>query len=136
MKKIIIPLIFGCIVYICLDPNAAVTRLILDGLGIDAVLDSSRQNNIVVLFARCYLCDVLWAYSLTAALLFILNGSRLEKVSAFIIAVLFETTVECLQIPQIIHGTFDIWDIIAEISVSAIIFIIEIRRTNNEQKNR
>ncbi len=123
LLHIVIPLLSGALIYILTDPNVLFVRMLSRQRGIPVLPVNSEST--VVLFVRCYLLDILWAYALIFSLYFILDTDMgLWKI--FGIGFLFSTIMEVLQLTVIVPGTFDLWDILMEgVAELIAIFIIK-----------
>jgi hypothetical protein len=79
---------------------------------------------------RNYLPDMLWAYALVFALCFLIGQKEAEVFKIFITAAVFSTVLELLQITSYVRGTFDFFDILAEILAEALaVFVIRMKMT-------
>ena len=77
---------------------------------------------------------MLWAYSLIFSAYAVFDN-KTKNLKWIIIAVsLLIVIIEILQLTKIIHGTFDIFDILAEIT-AVLIAVIILKRTNKEEEN-
>lgn len=112
----------------------SVTALMLGGLiyltsGSETYLSEFMRNqfdfnlvyeNSFIIFARNYLCDGLWVYSLYNCILMINDNVK----SAYIIALSAGIIWEFAQLFNLIKGTFDIADIIVSICFVSLAYTI------------
>lgn len=127
----IIPLTLGAVIYLTSGSRTYITDFISRFGLILPRLDYP-------LLIRCYACDFLWAFALLSGLTLIYRDkdrSTLIKVitASFIIAV----AMEGLQAIPSFPGTFDLWDVTAEllaILIAAVITILFARRLINEKE--
>ena len=110
---VIVPLFIGFIIYVILSPDTFITKLIWSVLNTNNPFYGTDITKMpfVVKLSRFYLCDILWSFAFTNMLILVLGYKNIRK--AYIIAVLFSTFIELLQLRFI--GTFDIWDIIVQV---------------------
>ena len=135
VANIIVPLLLGVTIYCLTSPDVIfveAARLLwrmpmLSGQGI--VHEGIWQ------FIRYYLLDVLWAYALVFALCFSIGNNAAKAKIAFVIAILFSTVMEVIQISPIIPGYFDFLDIIVEVMAEAFAALI-IKRHYEEVSNK
>ena len=132
----IIPILIGLILYLFIKPDSYVSQLINKIVSVPSV--SLQYNNVLIYFIRFYLCDMLWAYSLTFTMYLILVNDFGGMILCFLIAGVFSIFIELLQYFGIVSGTFDFFDVIAEmISIVLALGIIKIFywRKENEKPN-
>ncbi len=124
--NIIIPIVAGAIIYYLFSPQVIFVKKIDGILGVDFHFTSIIKDCILFQFVRFYFLDMLWAYALVFALFFILDNNTAELKKIVLIAFLFSTTMEILQMTPYATGTFDVFDIIAEFLAEVIaVFIIK-----------
>lgn len=75
-----------------------------------------KANSFLGIFMKSWACDILWAYSLTYSLYFVLYAFRHRIVYSAILSICIATVFELLQLFGIVSGTFDILDIIFQIA--------------------
>lgn len=124
------PILFGAVLYFLLCPNVwfverlkALVPLIRKLFREESVswADGFLRTS-TGRFIRNYLFDFLWGYSLAAGITWILGDSiRYERVLALLF--IFSLVMEGLQLFTAIAGTFDIWDVAAEV-LAGIIFLV------------
>lgn len=119
--NILISLVVGLIVYVCYRPDTHVSQIVYNVLGIsaDCIATIDVLPTWLLLFARNYLGDISWAYALTFTICYIWLGTGGRMIHVFGIVATFETGIEILQMVDIIPGTFDWWDILVEICITA-----------------
>ena len=78
----------------------------------------------IIQIIRYYLSDILWAYALVFALYFSIGNSTARVKTAFVIAVVFSTVMEVIQLSPVIPGTFDMNDILVEVIAETIAVLI------------
>ena len=59
--------------------------------------------------------DMLWAYALVFSLMLVTGNKTADVWKMFVIAGMFSTIMEVLQVIGCVKGTFDVMDIIVEI---------------------
>ena len=59
--------------------------------------------------------DMLWAYALVFSLMLVTGNKTADVWKMFVIAGMFSTIMEVLQVTGCVKGTFDVMDIIVEI---------------------
>lgn len=116
--QIFLPLLIGGVLYLWIKPNAwcSVHLAQLLSLGERREFDET----VVPVFGyliKHQLCDMLFAYSMTFALLSVFAKGTKKAVLSCGIAALFETLLELSQLFGF-PGHFDPFDILAEVSVS------------------
>lgn len=119
--NILVPLLFGIMVYLYWRPDAYISKLILNLFRISYAPERGRPAG-VQRFIRYYLCDICWAYALTFSLAFWLGKDSLME--AYTISAVFALLVEILQLLPQTPGSFDILDIIVELSACTIAVLI------------
>lgn len=126
ISNICIPLIIGVFFYLLFRPNIFLSKtiyMILD-INYSFALYDLIIGNIVGRILVNYLCDFLWAYSLSWALFYIkdlYNHSILKTMCYCIIA---DCLMELLQLIDCIGGTFDYCDIIVQILATLVVLIL------------
>lgn len=134
--NIILPLAIGTMVYLYVKPSAPISQLIYFILHISPPVLNIKPTGIHR-FIQCYLCDILWSYSLTFALSLYLGKDRL--LLAYVIAASFSTLVEVIQLLPYVLGSFDIFDIIVQLiacTISIHIITFYERRISDGKKDR
>lgn len=120
--NIILPLMAGGIGYYFLYPSSFLAEIIDRYLKIN--IHVTLNDNVFIRLIRNYLLDALWVYSLESALVWISSYNRTSPI--FMILSLSSGVIfEFFQLSGIVRGTFDLFDICAEmISVLIGWFII------------
>ena len=118
--NIAIPLLIGSAIYLFCYKNTYINTFFEDYFEID--FPYIYRDALFHKFIINWACDILWAYSLTFALFFCFKAFNKPFLITIFLSVVFSAIFEYLQIPGIINGTFDIWDIITEFS--AIFFAV------------
>lgn len=120
---VLLPLFAGLTVYLLFRPSAGISEFFYTLLGFPQ-LHVIAPNSVFGDLIRFYLCDFLWAFSLTSALCLLLDKKRFAPVLALLICVVLGSALEICQGSGITSGTFDFLDIIAELIGSALSLII------------
>lgn len=109
-SQITLSLFLGAGVYLyCADIPAVRGLLRLFGL------TQTPWNPVFPKILRYYCCDVLFAYALTLATVWIIGHDEKSLKQSAKICILFEAAAEFLQKAGIFPGTFDPFDILTEI---------------------
>ena len=119
---VVIPLVVGLVVYLFFKPSAYVSKLITSTLGIRG-LSVQVPNDWFWNIVRYYMCDFLWAFSLTAVIALIFYDSRYTVFISISICLLVGIFIELMQLWHFVSGIFDVGDLIAQ-SIGSIISII------------
>ena len=120
---VVLPLALGVLLYLWIKPDAWCSQMIYRLLHIPK--QSAFDDNsvpIIGTFIKHQLCDVLFAFSLTFALLLLLVNHSRGIALGCAIALSFEVMLEVAQL-SVFPGNFDIYDIIAESVVTIAIYI-------------
>jgi glycopeptide antibiotics resistance protein len=107
-------LLIGLIIYLLFKPHSYISELIYNLLGSSLYIHTDSAFAEIL---RNYLCDILWAYSLIFVIDYLCECNFLLEI---IFAWIFEVVMEVIQIYPIIPGTFDILDIILEVSTTVV----------------
>lgn len=133
VANIIIPIIIGATIYYLTVPNVIFVRYIDDFFGICFHINYLSTKNVIIIFLRNYLMDMLWGYALVFSVFFVLGNNKADIMKGFVIAFAFSVVMEILQLLPACKGTFDMFDIVfmffAEV---AAVFIIR-RLTMKEE---
>lgn len=121
--NILVPLIVGLIVYFAVQKNTHLEKIFVDVFAVN--FTSLVWSGWTYTFVICWLCDILWSYSLTFSLWSVLcswkNAVLISTGLAFVAGIVFEM----FQLFGIIGGTFDVfdifWELIAAISAAIVI---------------
>ncbi|MCR4671531.1 MAG: hypothetical protein K5643_10110 [Saccharofermentans sp.] len=114
--NVLIPLAYGLLFYMLRRPGSIVTGIFTTFIPSYPLADI-RSSYIFPL--ENHLADILWAYVLTIVLSYVLDIRR-----AAVTAVIFEISIEMIQLLPQIKATFDILDIVFEIIATAIAVIV------------
>lgn len=109
---IILPLIFGLIIYILSDRDVFISKLIFNLIPFS--FSSLNIRHPVFLFFRNHMCDFFWAVSLESCIGLILLNCKKQFLISIIISVVLSVLLELFQLFGIISGTFDIFDLLFE----------------------
>lgn len=118
----IIPLLIGLSIYMFCYKNTYINIAFDNFFGFS--LPYFYFDNAFHHFITCWACDIMWAYSLTFALFFCFKNFSNSLVISGSLSVLFAVIIEFSQFIDLISGTFDILDIILEISAILLAVII------------
>ena len=130
------PLLCGAILYLIFCPETRLCALVSARLPFPITTFGAAAGSLPV-FVRCYLMDMLWAYSLIFALTRVTGGKKC--LPGFIIAAAFEIAAEMLQSVGIMPGIFDRMDILLEITASllgTLMIVIYHSKTERERDNQ
>ena len=121
--NIIIPLVLGLIIYLLFRRDSRLFVFISRFCSIPSSLNGSLPLPVEAFF-RNFASDMLWAYSLTCSVIFVLGYSHKNMLITFLICVCFEIVIEIMQHTSFFHGTFDVLDIILEMFSTCLALII------------
>ena len=136
--NILIPLLTGLLLYFYFRREALVVEAIGRKIPLPAIQIEAMPSRLAA-FHRNYAADLLWAYSLTFALVLTLGFGRNNMLCAFIVGVAFEIVIEYSQKFNLIRGTFDYFDIVFEfLSTCFALIVISIynKKEDKNEKNR
>ena len=122
IANIFIPLLIGGVVYILFRPDTYFSQYIFNKLNFIPVIDS--EPTLIIKFIKYYLCDILWAYSLTFAVLFVFQNETNRFIASLSICIVFEMITEFVQLWNLIPGTFDFVDMVNECVTTLIIIFV------------
>ena len=108
-------LMLGGLIYLISGSETYLSEFIRNQFDFNLVYENS-----FIIFARNYLCDGLWAYSLYNCILMINDNVK----SAYIIALSASVIWEFAQLFNLIKGTFDIADIFSSICFVSLACVI------------
>ena len=109
--NITIPMVMGAAFYMFYCPNTIFVTYLRDEVGIHFKVMHHLTNNILFIIIRCWVLDMMWAYSLAAFLVSIIKNKK----TAMLISSGFAILSELLQYLGVFKGTFDFIDIICEL---------------------
>jgi hypothetical protein len=112
VANIIVPLLLGALFYVIVAPDVIFVNVLGSLIGSNSAI-ISQPETFLDYFVRYYMMDMLWGYSLVFALFFCFGNNAAVK-KAFIIAFIFSTAMELVQLTSFVPGTFDVWDIVME----------------------
>ena len=136
LPNILIPLIVGAILYLWIKPNAWCSELFYKIFPIEKPRAfESTDLPIFGSFVKHQLCDCLFAYSMTFAMIFVLRNEKRGLLFACGIAALFETLFELAQLWGF-PGNFTPIDILAEVAITMGIFLCMIIKQNKKRRNQ
>lgn len=113
----LIPLSIGIGIYILVRPDTYIAKLCITWnpwLTQICSLDLEKAG-LVYVFLRNYACDMLWAYALAIGLLWYGRLIGEKQWQSILTAIGFGILMEGLQILPTIPGTFDVYDVAAEV---------------------
>lgn len=129
-------LLAGAVLYFMFCPDVWFVQKISNFLNLSRdtywILDSR-----LLLFLRFYLFDFLWAFSLNIFLFILIGNNAKSIVLSMLITTVVGIIMELFQLWNLASGTFDRWDILAELTgaiVSAIIIYFIWRRKRYEKE--
>lgn len=133
----VIPLVLGLFLYLTLRADAYVSIILSKYISLPSFPYSTFPNWAVV-FLRNFASDILWAYSLGFAVMFVLGHSRKNLLCGFFLCIGFEVLLEVFQKAGVFLGTFDFLDILLEaISICLALFIINtFEEAQNEKSSK
>lgn len=129
MSNCIGALLIGALIYGLLSPDVIFMKAIGSfkggsGIRMDVV------HLTVLKQIRNYLPDMLWAFALVFALCFLIGQKEGELFRIFITAAVFSAVLELLQMTPYVRGTFDPFDILAELLAEALaVFVVRVKIT-------
>ena len=125
--NILIPLFLGLVIYCSIGSGILISRLICRVLPF-ACFKGGGGPVWLPSMVRNFFPDMLWAYSLTFAVAAIVLGEGKYVPLVAIICSVFEVAIEISQLSGLISGTFDLLDIILELSATMVaLSIIELK---------
>ena len=120
--NVAIPLFIGLLIYLLCYQNTYINSFFQTIL--DCQLPRFYSSSYFYKFLTGWACDILWAYSLTFALLFCFNDFKRNLIISLILSASLSFLIEILQLLNVINGTFDIFDIILEFTANFVAVII------------
>lgn len=120
--NIVTPLFIGLTIYLFCYRNTYINSAFENFLGLS--FPYLYFDNIIYQFITCWTCDILWSYALTFSLFFCFKDFKKGLLFSSLLSVSLSIIIEFLQFGGYINGTFDIWDIILEISAIFLAVII------------
>ena len=139
LYNIIIPILIGTVIYCFTSPDVFFVKAASTFFKLYDRIIVSDFGNLLIRFVRNYIPDMAWGYALVFSL-YAIAGDQTEKglYILALIAIVFSVAIEIFQITPIMRGTFDRWDVAAELltEVTAV-FIIKkkfLREVQHEKK--
>ena len=129
--NISIPILAGSLLYYVTSPQVMFVQNIDRLLGVS--LHVGMENTFVVNL-RSYMPDMLWAYALVFSLMLVTGNKTADVWKMFVIAGMFSTIMEVLQVTGCVKGTFDVMDIIVEI-IAELMAVFIIKRHDMRRKS-
>ena len=132
--NVIVPLVCGLLIYLTKAESTFLSRSLSAVRSLFPVINYP-------LFIRCFACDFLWTYSLFFCLRLSLGDELKGKhnITVVLLSSVLSVLLELLQLSKLPIGTFDPFDIVAELLAVAVAFLltwlIERRNRSHEEKN-
>lgn len=124
--NILAPLLIGGLIYYFISPDVIFVKQMDTWIGGGIHLTVMTKRFWLTAFLRNYLLDMLWGYALVYVLFFVFDDKTAGLSKSFLLAAGFSALMEVLQLTAIVPGTFDSYDILAEILVELLaVFIIK-----------
>ena len=126
MLGVVTPFISGCLFYYICCPDVTAVIMVDRVLGFsEGVHLEIKNSNVMYEFTRSYLLDMLWAFSLQNCVYLIMSGEkrRVIKSISFTLPLIF--VVEFMQYCEIRRGTFDLNDIVMEMTAVIVALVFE-----------
>ncbi|MGN0407363.1 MAG: hypothetical protein ACI4EJ_03820 [Bacteroides sp.] len=114
--NIIIPILAGALLYYMTAPDVEFVRALDAFLQIKKRMAPDMQDNCLITFVRNYVPDMLWAYALVFSVSYILGNNAADIWKTFLISAIFAAAMEMLQLTPFVKGTFDVFDMAAELA--------------------
>lgn len=114
IMNIVVPIVVGGIIYYFLFPQVFFVKCINEFWGFPQRQAVVLVNNVFLRFVRNYFMDFLWAYALTFAIFITWGNNAADINKIVVVAFLFSTAMELLQLVPKMNGTFDVLDIVIE----------------------
>lgn len=109
-----LPVFCGGILYYLFCPDTLFVMKLDSFLGVAVHFPLKTEENIILSLLRCYLFDVLWAYSLVFILYFSQDNDTHKVIRSFMFAWILGILMEFAQLRGLCAGTFDMADIAVE----------------------
>lgn len=137
LLHIVPPLLIGAFVYIWISEDSYIGNWVNMLIPITKI----RGNNGILTVLRNWGCDFLWAYSMFFAIAFSTKEDPASSRKSFRLALTVAMTTELLQlirIPGLKCGTFDVLDMLTELSAvcigGTILYLYKSKRRKNYEK--
>lgn len=123
-----LPIVAGGIIYLITSPDAYVTRAVWTIARIENPFAGIviEEQPFIIRFARYYLCDFLWALSLFQSIVILLGDDHI--LLAIGVGSIFCMVCEFSQLTAMIPGTFDVNDLLVELSAGVLALISLVNR--------
>ena len=132
--NIIFPLLVGAVIYWFTSTDVIFVEAVRSIWGMSIHIGIGNIDGGLARLVRYYMSDILWAYALVFALYLAVGSNAARVKTAFVIAVVFSTVMEVIQLSPVIPGTFDVIDILVEATAEAIAALI-IKKQYEEASN-
>jgi len=132
--NIIFPLLVGAVIYWFTSTDVIFVEAVRSIWGMAILTGIGNIDGGLARLVRYYMSDILWAYALVFALYSAVGSNAARVKTAFVIAVVFSTVMEVIQLSPVIPGTFDVIDILVEATAEAIAALI-IKKQYEEASN-
>ena len=132
--NIIFPLLVGAVIYWFTSTDVIFVEAVRSIWGMSIHIGIGNIDGGLARLVRYYMSDILWAYALVFALYLAVGSNAARVKTAFVIAVVFSTVMEVIQLSPVIPGTFDVIDILVETTAEAIAALI-IKKQYEEASN-
>lgn len=132
--NIIFPLLVGAVIYWFTSTDVIFVEAVRSIWGMSIHIGIGNIDGGLARLVRYYMSDILWAYALVFALYLAVGSNAARVKTAFVIAVVFSTVMEVIQLSPVIPGTFDVIDILVEATAEAIAALI-IKKHYEEASN-
>lgn len=127
--NIIIAVFAGALLYYAAAPDVKFVTALDKLLQIKRNVPPELMNNRILAFVINYVPDIMWSYALIFSVLYIFGSEASDIRKAFVVSAIFSVIVEMLQLTPVMKGTFDVFDILAELSAQIFaVFIMNIMK--------
>lgn len=136
LVNIVLPVLVGGILYLFIWQDTALSYIVEGFIGMEIGIQNHYLKKLPT-FIRNYLCDSLWAYSLTMSVFCIYRVEEFCFYKTLLGCAIFEILMEGFQKIGVITGTFDVWDIYIELltTLIACIFISQWKKRRTKEIN-
>ncbi|MBR6506586.1 MAG: hypothetical protein IKT37_03170 [Clostridia bacterium] len=124
--NILVPLIIGLAVYFAVQKSTYLERVFAAMFAVD--FKPLVWSGWTYTFTVCWLCDVLWSYSLVFSLWVSLYSRKNAVLLSVVLALFAGVAFELLQLFGQVGGTFDVFDIIMELTAAILAAVVIKRR--------
>ena len=129
----ILPIILGVFIYLCFRPNTLNVFYWINSVGLTGTVTFLRSNlffyqNLLPSWIVNSLPDGLWAYSFIYAINLVWKEKQYEYWFWILISCIIIILPEILQYYKVVHGTFDVQDLIfLSLGIALSTFIISFK---------